>query len=89
MPPHELLRRILVAHGYDAAPVSALQTNQLYYHAKPTPQQIGAYDMEIVKAVRSSALDRLKELRRHKGSESMNACNRFGESVSSCCGGRS
>lgn len=41
--------------------------------------QIAAYDMEIVRAVRSSELERLGELKRE--GRSMDACNRFGESV--------
>lgn len=79
LPPAEFLRRILTLHNYDAQPVSSLATSADFYHRKPTAAQIAAYDMEIVRAVRSSELGRLVELRAE--GKSMDACNRFGESV--------
>lgn len=77
VPPVQFLERILVAHNYDVAPVRALQSG--FYHRKPNESQVAAYNMELVRAIRSSKLERLLELQ-HQGA-SMDACNRFGESV--------
>lgn len=46
---------------------------------KPPEEDIAAYDLETVKAIRSNNLDKLRELWR--SGKSMDACNQFGESV--------
>ena len=77
LPPVDFLLRVLESRRYDVEPVAALQT--AFYHAAPRPDQVAAYDMELVRAVRSSQLERLIAL---KGAgRAIDACNRFGESI--------
>ena len=46
---------------------------------KPKPEAIEAYDLEVVKAIRNSDIAKLREL--HGKGKSLDACNRFGESL--------
>lgn len=46
---------------------------------KPRSEDIDAYDIELVRAVRNSDVDKLKSLA--ESGISLNACNRFGESI--------
>jgi hypothetical protein len=46
---------------------------------KPSEEDISAYDLETVKAIRSNNLDQLRKL--WYSGKSMDACNQFGESV--------
>lgn len=46
---------------------------------KPSEDDIAAYDLETVKAIRSNNLDQLRQL--WCSGKSMDACNQFGESV--------
>jgi ankyrin repeat protein len=46
---------------------------------KPSEEDIADYDLEVVKAVRSQNLEKIKEL--HQAGKSLNACNQFGESL--------
>jgi ankyrin repeat protein len=47
--------------------------------SKPTKEQLAGYDIHVVSAIRTSNLDKLKEL--HQAGKTMNACNQFGESL--------
>jgi hypothetical protein len=47
--------------------------------SKPTEAQLAGYDIHVVSAIRTSNLDKLKEL--HQAGKTMNACNQFGESL--------
>ena len=44
----------------------------------PSDEATESYDVEIVQAIRQSNIDKLRDLAEHK---SLNACNRFGESL--------
>jgi ankyrin repeat protein len=46
---------------------------------KPSEEDVTAYDLETVKAIRANNLDQLRQL--WCNGKSMNACNQFGESV--------
>ena len=46
---------------------------------KPTEEDIEAYDLEVVKSIRSKDLVTLQTL--HRGGKNLNACNQFGESL--------
>lgn len=46
---------------------------------KPTEEEIEAYDLEIVRAIRNGDLPKLKEL--HAAGKNLNASNQFGESL--------
>lgn len=46
---------------------------------KPTEDQLAAYDVQVVTAIRNSDIDKLKQL--HRDGKPMNACNQFGESL--------
>lgn len=48
---------------------------------KPSDEDIQAYDLEIVKAIRSNNVDHLRKLWDDGNGKSMDACNQFGESV--------
>jgi ankyrin repeat protein len=78
--PLEVLRSILLDSD-DSSSSSSLTTqtiNSLSFR-KPTENDIEAYDMESVRAVRTSNLERLREL--WSGGKSLDACNPFGESL--------
>jgi len=77
MPPVHFMQRILDLHGYDAVPIEALGSP--IYRTKPTPDQIAAYDMDLVRSVRSGQLERIVEIR--SAGKNLDACNRFGESI--------
>lgn len=47
---------------------------------KPSQQEIDSYDMEVVRAVRSGSVDKLRSIMAN-GRKDFNACNRFGESL--------
>lgn len=48
---------------------------------KPSEDDIQAYDLETVKAIRTNNVDLLRKLWSNGDGKSMNACNQFGESV--------
>lgn len=77
IPPVEFMQRILAVHEYDAVPIDALKSP--IYRTKPTPDQIAAYDMDLVRSVRSGQLERIVEI--HSAGKNLDACNRFGESI--------
>lgn len=64
-----------------SAPQTKASTPQLktLTFQKPSEDDIAAYDLETVKAIRSNNLDQLRQL--WSNGKSMNACNQFGESV--------
>ena len=89
--PADVLRRILSSDSSSggssssAAAASAPQTKQPTSHAKtltfqkPPEEDVAAYDLETVKAIRANNLDQLRKL--WCSGKSMDACNQFGESV--------
>ena len=90
--PADVLRKILSSDSSGgessssaaAQPVSAPQTKPTSHaktltFQKPPEEDIAAYDLETVKAIRSNNLDQLRQL--WCSGKSMNACNQFGESV--------
>jgi len=46
---------------------------------RPTDDEIASYSLEVVNAIRSRSLEKLKEL--HKEGRSLQCCNRFGEAL--------
>lgn len=58
---------------------TSLPTPKTLTFEKPSEEDINAYDLETVRAVRGNNLDLLREL--WGSGKSMNACNQFGESV--------
>jgi ankyrin repeat protein len=47
--------------------------------SKPSPEATDAYDLEVVKAIRNNEIEKLRALQRN--GKSLDACNRFGESL--------
>ena len=74
--PDQFLKRILSSRGYSTDMMPAMSSP---YRQQPTRKQMEDYDSELVKAVRSSDLDKIRSLR--NVGRSMTACNRFGESI--------
>eukprot|EP00611_Tribonema_gayanum_P024137 TRINITY_DN524_c0_g1_i1.p1 TRINITY_DN524_c0_g1~~TRINITY_DN524_c0_g1_i1.p1 ORF type:complete len:306 (-),score=49.94 TRINITY_DN524_c0_g1_i1:983-1900(-) len=74
--PHEFLIATLAARGYPTQTVVALESR---YATKPTAKQVKDYSIDLVNAVRAGDLDTLREM--HAAGCSMNACNKFAESV--------
>lgn len=90
--PANLLRQILSSDAGSSDSSSAPQTGttspqtkasipqlKTLTFQKPSEDDIAAYDLETVKAIRSNNLDQLRQL--WCSGKSMNACNQFGESV--------
>jgi ankyrin repeat protein len=74
-----LLRAILKKSGIQ----SANKTCHGSFFSKPDDKDISSYDLEVVNAIRGADIDTLRTL--HKKGKSMNACNRFGESILHMC----
>jgi len=53
------------------------------YFTKPSEEEIASYDLDVVDAIRARDIDKLRAF--HKEGKSMNACNRFGESLLHMC----
>jgi ankyrin repeat protein len=53
------------------------------FFSKPDENDVTSYDLELVNAIRAKDIDTLRTL--HKEGKSMNACNRFGESLLHMC----
>ncbi len=86
MKPVDVLRKILSSDASSSdtsssAPQIKAQTAQAktLTFQKPPEEEIAAYDLETVKAIRSNNLDKLRQL--WCSGKSMDACNQFGESV--------
>lgn len=58
---------------------TSLPTPKALTFQKPSEEEISAYDLETVKAIRGNNLDLLRQLWR--SGKSMDACNQFGESI--------
>lgn len=66
------------------------QANQASYDVvftKPDEKEIASYDFEVVDAIRNQNVEKLRSF--HKDGKSMNACNKFGESLLHMCCRRS
>jgi hypothetical protein len=59
IPPERFLHKLLVSRGYDTTSINALVSP---LRQAPTQKQVEDYDLEVVGAVRSSNLQRLKSL---------------------------
>jgi hypothetical protein len=57
-----------------------LNHTQSFNFRQPSQEEIDAYDLEAVAAVRSGSVERLRVIMDH-GRTTFNACNRFGESL--------
>lgn len=75
--PATFMSRILDAHLYEHEPISALSSD--HFHHKPTAEQVAAYSMDLVRAVRDSNIPQILQFR--DSGHQLDACNRFGESV--------
>lgn len=63
---------------------SILEDNVLMHEApfffvKPTEEEVNAFDLDVVNAIRRRDIDTLRQL--HSSGKSLNACNQFGESL--------
>lgn len=76
LPPLDFLTKLLKSRGYDELE-RPLKSSSL--KKPPSDKQVGDYTTELILAVRNSDLERLKEL--HEEGMSMNACNKYGESI--------
>lgn len=86
MKPVDVLRKMLSSDtsssdSSSSAPQTKSQTVQAktLTFQKPPEEDIAAYDLETVKAIRSNNLEKLRQL--WCSGKSMDACNQFGESV--------
>jgi ankyrin repeat protein len=86
--PVDLLRSIL--HSSSSSSSSQLLSSsktisekkkKILSFEKPSEEDIIAYDLETVKAVRTNNVELLRKLWSNGEGKSMNACNQFGESV--------
>lgn len=57
-----------------------LNHQQTFHFRKPSQEEIDSYDLEVVGAVRSGSIEKLREIM-DRGRKTFNACNRFGESL--------
>ena len=72
--PDAFLFKLLEKRGYDSRIIPAQKVR-----AKPTKKQLDDYTCHFLDAVRLSDTETIKEL--HKNGTTMNACNKFGESI--------
>jgi hypothetical protein len=80
--PDDYLRSLLAQHGVSTKTFSALETNNFFLPV--TAASVEAYDMQVVKAVRTEDLATLRTLLRT--GRSLQCGNKFGESiVHTCC----
>lgn len=75
--PVEFLRSLL--HGPNSADSYKVNSLDRIFFTKPSEEEMEAYDLEVVSAIRSKDVARLRKL--HDEGRSFNACNRFGESL--------
>lgn len=78
VPPNEYLCKILETE-LDQVPCDLLGD----YFLKTTPEHIAAWNGDLVRAVRTQAFDRIKEM--HREGKPLQASNQFGESVLHVC----
>lgn len=79
--PVEFLRTLLNNNG-----TVSYQDQQSYdgsFFTKPNEDEIASYDIDVVDAIRTRDIEKLRTF--HKEGKSMNACNRFGESLLHMC----
>lgn len=73
--PSQYMERLFSRNGVFTADMRRIASKP----PPPSDEAIDAYDMEILSAVRRGDLLRVKQL--HQDGKSLNACNRFGESL--------
>jgi hypothetical protein len=75
--PVDFLRSLL--YGSNKAEAHKVSMHHRIFFTKPSEEEMAAYDLEVVNAIRSKDVSRLRTLRDE--GKSFNACNRFGESL--------
>lgn len=73
--PADFVRREFELHGLDVS----LETPLTLTFLKPTEDMIASYKVEVIEAVRQRDIEALRKL--HNDGESLQCCNRFGESL--------
>lgn len=74
--PDQFVDSLLVSRGYETTRIPSLQTE---FRTVPTPKQIQDYDLAFVDAIRTSNYAAIQSF--YDEGRSMNACNKYGESV--------
>jgi len=72
IPPHIFLMKLLKLRGYSTDTIASVRSN-------PSPKQIQDYDNEVVRAIRESNFEAIKNLQ--AVGISMSACNKYSESI--------
>jgi len=75
--PHKTILDVLSSKGREAIVRPSLNVTNFFVHH--TQEQINAYDMEVIRAVRSQDIDQLRSM--HKAGRTLQCANRFGESL--------
>ena len=78
--PVEFLRALLKHNGVESPQEQSYDGS---FFTKPSEEEIASYDIAVVDAIRSNNIEQLRAF--HKEGKSMNACNRFGESLLHMC----
>jgi hypothetical protein len=77
--PDDYLRSLLAENGMSTKTFSALEINADNFFLKVTAESIEAYDMQVVKAVRTQDVTTLRQLL--QSGRSLQCGNKFGESI--------
>ena len=75
--PHEVLLKMMAKKGVNAVSRSYSELKGFFH--KPSQDEINAYNFEVLRAVRGADIEFLQKY--HSEGNSLNICNRFGESV--------
>jgi ankyrin repeat protein len=67
--------------GADVASIASLRPPHDAEYESPTPDQINAYSLDVLLAVRTSDVDALRSIRRSRGDASLRCRNRYGEGL--------
>ena len=66
---------------FSKSPAGQASLQQTFQKVQHSPACLEAYNLASVQAVRAGNVEELRQLWKQQGPESMNACNRFGESL--------
>lgn len=75
--PQEYLTQVVTKYGMDATPRDSLQVQDFF--VEYTPEQVEAYDANVLNAIRSQNIEKLREF--HSNGRPLQCSNRFGESL--------
>lgn len=78
--PVEFLRAVLKQNGVESPQDQSYDGS---FFTKPSEEEIASYDIAVVDAIRTNNVEQLRTF--HKEGKSLNACNRFGESLLHMC----